>query len=199
MPRAGALAFVLVAALAAAACGDDDGGSPTSGSTTTTAATTTAPSTSSSTSGDCAFGGGTAPVELAGQAEVMVLQEVRVAGHPCYDRIVFEFRDPGDPGSRVAYVDGPIVMDGSGDPVAVQGSTFLEIRMPGASGFDFETSTPHYTGPTRFTPPDTAQVREVVRTGDFEAVLTWVVGLDEPRPFEVSVLHDPARVVVDIG
>ncbi|MGH9033567.1 MAG: AMIN-like domain-containing (lipo)protein [Acidimicrobiia bacterium] len=190
------LAFALPLTLSA--CGDDDG---SGSSAATTAASTTAPSSAppSSGSGSCTFEGGTAPVELAGQAEVMVLTDVRVAGHPCFDRVVFEFRDPGDPGFQVGYVPGPIVMDGSGDPVAVQGSTFLQIRMPSASGFDFETSTPSYTGPTEFTPSDTAQIREVVRTGDFEALLTWVVGLDEQRPFTVTTLQDPTRVVVDIG
>ncbi|MGH8982360.1 MAG: AMIN-like domain-containing (lipo)protein [Acidimicrobiia bacterium] len=194
-------AFVLVIALAAvaAACGDDNNGSGSPSSTTTESTTASSSGPPSSGSGSCSFDGGTASVELAGQAEVMVLSDVRVAGHPCFDRVVFEFRDPGDPGFQVGYVPGPIVMDGSGDPVDVQGSTFLQIRMPSASGFDFETSTPSYTGPTEFTPSDTAQIREVVRTGDFEALLTWVVGLDEVRPFEVSVLHDPTRVVVDVG
>jgi hypothetical protein len=58
---------------------------------------------------------------------------------------------------------------------------------------------PSYDGPTRITPTDTTYAREAARTGDFEAILIWVVGLDEPRPFTASTLTDPARVVVDIG
>jgi hypothetical protein len=197
--RRAAFALVLGLAAAVTACGDDDSGS--SSSSPTTAASTPASSSAppSSGSGSCTFDGGTEPVSAPEPVEVMVLTDVRVAGHPCFDRVVFEFREPGDPGFQVGYVPGPIVMDGSGDPVAVQGSTFLQIRMPSASGFDFETSSPSYNGPTDFTPSDTAQIRQVVRTGDFEALLTWVVGLDEQRPFTVSVLHDPTRVVVDIG
>jgi len=197
--RRGTLVLVLAFAAVVAACGDDDGGSGSSSSTTSASTSASSSTPPSSGSEPCTFDGGTEPVSAPEPVEVMVLTDVRVAGHPCFDRVVFEFRDPGDPGFQVGYVPGPIVMDGSGAPVEVQGSTFLQIRMPSATGFDFETSTPSYNGPTEFTPSDTAQVREVVRTGDFEALLTWVVGLDEQRPFTVNVLHDPTRVVVDIG
>jgi hypothetical protein len=42
-------------------------------------------------------------------------------------------------------------------------------------------------------------VREIVRTGDFEAVLTWAVGLDLVRSFRVLTLENPARIVVDFA
>ncbi|HUF85231.1 MAG TPA: hypothetical protein VMQ81_11630, partial [Acidimicrobiia bacterium] len=79
------------------------------------------------------------------------------------------------------------------------GTAFLEIRMQSASGFDFEANTPSYDGPSRLMPTDTIYARGAARTGDFEAILIWVVGLDEERPFTASTLADPARVVVDIG
>ena len=196
--RRAALVLAFVLGLVVTACGDDDNG-PSSSSTTTASTTASSSPPPSSGSDACTFDGGTEPVSAPAPIEVMVLTDVRVAGHPCFDRVVFEFRNPGEPGFEASYVPGPIVMDGSGDPVAVQGSTFLQIRMPSATGFDFETGTPSYDGPTEFTPSDTARVREVVRTGDFEALLTWVVGLDEERPFTVTTLQDPTRVVVDIG
>ena len=37
-----------------------------------------------------------------------------------------------------------------------------------------------------------------MRTGDFEAVLTWVAGLDERAPFRVLRLAGPHRLVVDV-
>jgi hypothetical protein len=40
-------------------------------------------------------------------------------------------------------------------------------------------------------------VRELVRTGDFEAVPGWVVGLEERADFRVLTLTDPPRRVVD--
>jgi hypothetical protein len=42
-------------------------------------------------------------------------------------------------------------------------------------------------------------IQEVVETGDFEAVLNWVIGVNGRTPFEVSTMTDPARVVIDIA
>ena len=61
-----------------------------------------------------------------------------------------------------------------------------------------ETAPRTYLGPQRFS-PDAAVVEELVRTGGFEAVLTWAVGLDEKRPFVVTRLESPPRVVIDIA
>jgi hypothetical protein len=42
-------------------------------------------------------------------------------------------------------------------------------------------------------------VREVVRTGDFEAVLTWAIGVNGRTPFAVTTLREPDRLVIDFG
>ncbi len=42
-------------------------------------------------------------------------------------------------------------------------------------------------------------VRELERTCDFEAVTTWVIGVGSPNAYRVQELHDPPRLVVDIG
>jgi hypothetical protein len=46
---------------------------------------------------------------------------------------------------------------------------------------------------------DTTRIRQVRRTGDFEAVLTWVIGLDKQRPFRVTAEGAPTRLLVDVG
>lgn len=138
-------------------------------------------------------------MELAPPTETLLLTDVRMAGHPCFDRIVFELEGVGPPGFEVGYLENPPTEDPTGNPVGVSGSVYLEIRMQSASGFDFDANAPSYNGPTRLNPSDTMYAREAVRTGDFEAILTWVVGLDEVRDFKVSTLADPTRVVVDIG
>ena len=179
---------MLALMLVTVACGEDDDSS--SGPSTDPPPVT----------GTCTFDGGTEPVEQpAPTDEVLLLADVRMAGHDCFDRIVFEFSGTADPGFEVQYLDAPPVEDPTGDPVDVAGSVFLEIRMQSASGFNFETGMPSYTGPARLTPSDTVYAREAARTGDFEAILIWVVGLDEERPFQAYTLADPARVVVDIG
>lgn len=42
-------------------------------------------------------------------------------------------------------------------------------------------------------------MREVVKTGDFESVLTWTIGLSEKRPFEVITSESPPRLTIEIG
>jgi hypothetical protein len=53
-----------------------------------------------------------------------------------------------------------------------------------------------YAGPARVG-GDTAVVREVVRTGDFEATLTWVVGLEHRVDFRADRLGEPSRLILD--
>lgn len=35
--------------------------------------------------------------------------------------------------------------------------------------------------------------------GSYESVTTWAIGVDQQRPFEVSVLDNPPRLVIDIA
>jgi hypothetical protein len=91
--------------------------------------------------------------------------------------------------------------DGSGAEVEIEGSAFVLVDMEPASGFDLATGEGEmvYEGPRRLPGTDvgTSVVREVVRTGDFEAQLAWAVGLDSRVDFRVTTLDDPARLVVD--
>jgi hypothetical protein len=187
---------VLAAALGVVAFGC--GGSDDEPGATTTTATTTA--TEPTTTGD-AFEGGTDPVTAPAEiSETALLERVAVAGHEGYDRVVFQFRN-GLPGYRVEYVDPPLREDGSGNVVDLEGNAFLVVRMEPASGFDLTVPEGKliYTGPRRIAGETTTVVRELVRTGDFEAVLTWAIGLEERVPFRVLTLDDPARLVVDFA
>jgi hypothetical protein len=192
-----AILVAVVLVVLTAACGDDDGGS-SDASSTSAASTTTATTTPSSTAA-CISEPSTDPQTAPAQSEFALLEAVRSAGHACTDRVTFEFRGDGQPGYTVGYEPGPIVADGSGDPVAVEGSVYLVVRLQPASGFDSDTSMPTYDGPARVEPTGASFVTEVVRTGDFEGVLTWVIGLDQQRPFSVFRLSNPSRVYIDIG
>lgn len=144
-------------------------------------------------------GAATTPVSWTSSiSETALLIDVRAAAHPGFDRVVFEFEN-GVPGYRVGYAERPILADGSGDEVAVTGGAVLVVRMEPALDADLtvESAPKTYTGPTRFA-PDAAVVSELVRTGGFEAVLAWAVGVDEERPFRVTRLENPARIVLDI-
>ena len=181
-------------ALVGVGCGGDSGDEPGTSVTSPTA-------TAEPTATEEAFEGGTEPVTGDAQAaETALLDRVALAGHDDYDRVVFQFEN-GLPGYRVEYVEPPLREDGSGNLVRLDGEAFVVVRMEPASGFDLSVPEGEmvYTGPRRIVGDGTSVVNEVVRTGDFEAVLTWAVGLDARVPFRVLTLEDPARIVVDFG
>ncbi|MDX6423586.1 MAG: hypothetical protein QOI67_1057 [Gaiellaceae bacterium] len=187
--------MVIAATLAVVGLGcggsDDEPGASTTSATTTTEPTTTGE----------VFEGGTEPVTAPAEiSETALLERVAVAGHDGYDRVVFQFRN-GLPGYRVEYVDPPLREDGSGNVVDLEGNAFLVVRMEPASGFDLTVPEGEliYTGPRRIAGEGTSVIREIVRTGDFEAVLTWAVGLEARVPFRVLTLDDPFRIVVDFA
>ena len=200
VPRA---LIVLLASLAflAASCGDDD--SAAAPETTTTRATTAAtiPTATTEDGIDTLEGASTNAVEgAATQDQTALLEQVALGRHEGYDRVVFRFRD-GVPGYHVSYVEPPLREDGSGKEVAVAGDAFVVVRMEPASGFDLTKPEGElvYEGPRRLRGSDfgTSVVRDVVRTGDFEAVLSWAVGLSDRVDFRVIKLEHPARLVVD--
>jgi hypothetical protein len=183
----GGLAFVV------AGCG--------SSSESTSGTTTVAPPTQ--TGGiDPLEGADTTPLDGAAEKTgTALLERVSVARHEGFDRVVFQFENLR-PGYKVQYVDRPIVEDGSGNNVDVAGGAVLAVRMEPASGFDLATDEGRlvYKGPRRIEGSDagTSIVKEVVRSGDFEAVLSWAIGVEEQVDFRVRELDDPARLVVDL-
>jgi hypothetical protein len=130
----------------------------------------------------------------AGAQPTPTLVDVRVGRHPGFDRVVFEFRG-GLPEHRVGYVR-QLVEDGSGEPVSVAGAADLQVVFEGANAHN-QDGTPSVS-PRRFAPGLTA-VKEVARVGDFEAVVTYGVGLDRRRPISVSSLSGPSRLVIDVS
>jgi hypothetical protein len=144
-------------------------------------------------------GGSTEPVSgsLVETAPAL-LERVAVEEHDGFSRVVLGFRNHV-PGYRVEYVEPPLHEDGSGDVVEVAGDAIAVVRMATASGFDVGTGDGVlvYEGPRRL--EGAGVVRELARTGDFEGVLTWAVGLGSRVPFRASTLADPPRLVVDFA
>jgi hypothetical protein len=139
--------------------------------------------------------------DSAGQ-RISLLTAVEAGRHEGFDRVVWTF-DGDVPAYRVAYVERPITEDGSGAPIEVRGDATLQIILTPASGTDLsgEDVRTIYEGPDRIdgSGSGTSVVEEVVLTGDFEATLSWVIGLDRQAPFTVTELADPTRVVIDIA
>ena len=193
------IGLVLVLVAVASACGGSSqpqsAPPPASGSTTATAPPPT-------TTTDPLAGADTTPVSaVATASDTALLERVAVGRHDGFDRVVFQFRGDGLPGYRVEYASPPFVEDGSGNPVSVAGSAFVVVRMEPASGFDLNTGegVKVYTGPKRIDASSAGAtvIKELVRTGDFEAVLTWTIGLEAKVPFLVTTASSPARLIVD--
>jgi hypothetical protein len=150
--------------------------------------------------GDSLEGASTDPaVGVATNTETALLTSIDVTSVDGHDRVTFEFANDV-PGYDIRYVERPIVADGSGEEIDVQGSDVLQARFEPALDADLtkEDAPRTYYGPARFSPKDADTVVELVRTGGFEAVLTWAIGMKQKAPFKVSTLDDPPRVVVDI-
>ena len=185
-----------VVSLVGCSSSSDDEPSKAAGSSSTTASSTT----TSTTTTTIPFTGAVDPIELpVGTEHTALLTDVTVEHLAGVDRITFEFRGPGVPGANVEYVTKP-TEDGSGAPVKVEGAADLQIRLSPAAGADLtgEEGTPTYTGPARIPGDGTTAVTEVVRSGDFEGVLTWVVGVRSKAKFRVSTTPSPARLVVEV-
>ena len=191
--------FFVLALVGLAGCGDDepddgdvaavDQTTSTSESTSTTIAssTTSADGQSSTTVSGSSFDGSTSPVSVPAPDDlgVALLKAVDVGRANGLDQVSFTF-EGGLPGYEVSYIDPPVRQDGSGHVVEVEGAAYLEMRFVPASGVDLlETLEPTYTGPNEVE-GDTEVVTEVVRTGDFEAHLTWVAGVEEKVPYRIE-------------
>ncbi|HEU5449085.1 MAG TPA: hypothetical protein VFW57_08740 [Acidimicrobiia bacterium] len=198
----------VMAALAAvsglAGCGRDE--PKTTTAATGTAATTPAePASTTASSAACTFSGASEAANGGGDAPTRLLTDVRVGAHGCYDRVTFELKPQtgeadGPVAWKASYEPAPITEDGSGRPVQVKGTAFLVVTMS-ATGADLsqEAAPATYTGPASIEAADATRIQQVRRTGDFEGVLTWVIGLDKKRPFHVSTQDAPARVIIDVG
>jgi hypothetical protein len=131
-------------------------------------------------------GGAPGPIQLV---------HVRVAHHPTYDRVTFEFTTQR-PGYRVAYV-GKVTQDGSGAPVALQGQAFLSVVFEPAVAHD-DAGAPTYRGP-RSVVTGYPSLKQVAFAGDFEGNVSWGLGLDDRVGFRVIELDGPPRIAVDVA
>ncbi|GGL05118.1 AMIN-like domain-containing (lipo)protein [Planomonospora parontospora] len=120
---------------------------------------------------------------------------VRFAEHAGYDRVVIDFR--GDlPGYTVDWVP-ELVQDGSGEPIDVEGGAYLQVTMLPANAHT-EEGTPTLTGGP-ILQAGLGNVRSVVKTGDFEAVVGVGIVLERRAGFRVTEQKQPNRLVIDVA
>ncbi len=124
---------------------------------------------------------------------IPILKKIRAASHVGFDRVVFEFDGPVPAQPDVSFVP-EIIADPSGLPVPIIGRALLGVTFSSANGHD-EDGNVFTDERTTFGLPNVIQV---VRSGDFEAVLSFGIGLARHTQFSVFTLTNPSRVVIDI-
>ncbi|MFZ0325268.1 MAG: hypothetical protein WAN48_14205 [Actinomycetes bacterium] len=145
--------------------------------------------------GSMPAGAGGPPAPGAGAPPVRLTRLIDIAAthHPGFDRVVFEF-DRRLPAQREGRYVPSLHREPSGLPLRVPGRAILRVDL---------RYTDAHSAQGDLVPRRVAyrlpNVLTVVRAQDFEGVVTYGIGLAARRPFTVSTLHSPSRVVVDIG
>jgi hypothetical protein len=131
------------------------------------------------------------------QTSVAPLVAVRAAGHPCFDRIVFEVAGPVPPGWHVEYVT-QVRSEGKGDVLPLTGAAklLIVIRSPAndQAGNGTLGQLPSVAGLATF--------RSLAFGGSFEGQTTFGLGVRAKLPVRVFTLAGPgmhSRVVVDVA
>jgi len=196
-----AIALIGISTVLTAACG---GGTSSGGSSTPTGASTPASSPSDQPTPQTsapAEARPTAATAVRGTATpgtgTPVLTAIRTGQHNGFDRLVLEFNG-GLPAYLVQYV-AVVSGDPSGDPVQLNGKAFLHVALAGATLDDaFQGGHRHYTGPKRVS-INLPEMQEIAVAGDFEAVLSFGIGVAQVEPFSVTTMSGPPRLVIDVA
>lgn len=216
LPRTrGALAVLVATALGLTSCSNDtapeDTAAPTpeaghslttqppeSLATTQTATTTAAspqpapPDEDAPAPGLVAAGYEPQSHEAAEPAELFI-EDVRTGSHEGFDRVVFELSGAGEPGWDADYPEA-ITQLASGYAVDHAGNAALNVLIHGVPVPIDRLDQAPAPGPTA---QPAGVIQEVKHVGIFEADAQYVIGLDRERPFTVSTLDNPTRLVVD--
>jgi len=130
--------------------------------------------------------------------QIAVLDAVRTARHAAFERVVFEFRDDVLPDYVVEYSTEAPTQCGSGETMHVSGAAPMVVRMSPAQAHAPVGDDERSTIPLRQMVVGYPALKSLTVSCDFEAVLSWVAGVDARRPFRVTVLRQPARLVLDL-
>ena len=144
------------------------------------------------------LGASSTPVTAQSQATnpTATLVAIRAAYHPeatpKFDRVVFEFKGRLPDSISVEYVS-KLIADGSGAVVPIKGKGILKLVVSPAVA---HTSSGKATVPVRIS-YNLPLVKEVVRSGDFEGVVSYGIGVVHKTELRFMTLTNPTRVVID--
>ena len=122
------------------------------------------------------------------------IEDVRAGSHEGVDRVVVELSGTGTPNVLAGYTADPR-QQASGLPLVPGGSAYFELIIQGVpwsmglSGADLAKADPAGVA--------AGGIQEIADGGIFEADAQYIVGLNAQRPYNLYLLENPTRVVVD--
>ncbi|MFH1475838.1 MAG: hypothetical protein ABIG85_08280 [Chloroflexota bacterium] len=139
-------------------------------------------------------------VRSPGTVPVARITGFAVANDAGVGRITFTFRPSGNvaaiPDVEVRPGVPPFTLDPSGLPLDVEGTSFVVLTLQGGTALDDDFNST-FDGPFDSSPPG-GPIVDVRRAGDFEAVSSWVVGLDGPPCVRILPFDGSSRLVIEI-
>ncbi len=139
-------------------------------------------------------------VSQKGSVDTARMRGLAVSNASTFGRVVFSFRPVGSkaatPDVLVRPTTPPFTLDPSGLPLSVKGSHFVEIVLQGGTALDANFN-PTFGGPFNVT-LNGSPIVQMKRAGDFEAVSTFIVGLDGPPCVRILPPDGTSTVVIQI-
>jgi len=124
----------------------------------------------------------------------VTLRQVSAADQDDFDRVIFEFKDNQVPGYRVEYVQS--ITDEAATVRKLFGKAFMRVDMNPAWAHSNETGAPSVRErEKRLNLPVVIEFKQVE---DFEGVVSYALGLSKRKPFRVTEMSNPARLVIDV-
>lgn len=122
------------------------------------------------------------------------IEDVRAGSHEGVDRVVVELSGTGTPNVLAGYTPDPR-QQASGLPLVPAGNAYFELIIQGVpwtmglSDADLAKADPAGVA--------AGGIQEIADGGIFEADAQYIVGLNAQRPYNLYLLENPTRVVVD--
>ena len=121
---------------------------------------------------------------------------VRSAVHDGFERVVIEHAGTGQPSFFTQYTAEPRE-PGIGTLIDTGSEAYLEVTLSGTTD-PLDLPPDMLEHGAHLEDLDTQATEAVVSFAPWEATSTYYLGLDQQRPYAVSVLESPVRVVIDI-
>lgn len=139
-------------------------------------------------------------VAQPGSVPIAYLSGLEAANGDIAGLIVFTFAPSGNvaatPDVTIRPVSPPFTRDPSGLPLAVEGTHFLQVILQGGTALDANFQ-PTFEGPFDIA-LEGGPIVEMKRAGDYEAVSTFIVGLDGPPCARILPPDGTGRLVIEV-